>query len=193
MKQMSNAVYTIGDQTILGTKTFSSVITGSITGSAGSVPVASLPVASTSASGIVQLSSATNSTSTTLAATASAVKSAMDTAVAAQNAAAAVRAWVNFTVASSVVTIRNSLNVASVTRTPISNYGVYYTITFTTAMPDQYYSVCGMPGVANISNYSAALFMYQNKTASSVQVGSGGIPGVNSIVDFPDVSIAVFR
>jgi len=46
----------------------------------GTVDVARLPDASTSAQGVVQLSSATNSTSTTLAATASAVKSAYDLA-----------------------------------------------------------------------------------------------------------------
>jgi len=48
--------------------------------SSGTVATARLPSASTSASGIVQLSSATNSTSTTLAATASAVKAAYDLA-----------------------------------------------------------------------------------------------------------------
>ena len=46
----------------------------------GTVGTARLPVSSTSAQGIVQLSSATNSTSTTLAATASSVKSAYDLA-----------------------------------------------------------------------------------------------------------------
>lgn len=53
--------------------------------SSGTVSVAS---ASTSAKGVVQLSSATNSTSTTLAATASAVKAAYDKGAAAQTAAA---------------------------------------------------------------------------------------------------------
>jgi hypothetical protein len=48
--------------------------------SSGTVATARLPTASTSASGIVQLSSATNSTSTTVAATASSVKSANDNA-----------------------------------------------------------------------------------------------------------------
>lgn len=46
----------------------------------GTIAAARLPSASTSAAGIVQLSSATNSTSTTLAATASAVKAAYDLA-----------------------------------------------------------------------------------------------------------------
>jgi hypothetical protein len=46
----------------------------------GRVPVTQLPDGTTSAKGIVQLSSATNSTSTTLAATASAVKAAYDLA-----------------------------------------------------------------------------------------------------------------
>lgn len=48
--------------------------------SSGTVPVARLPDASTSAQGVVQLSDATNSTSTTLAATANAVKKAYDLA-----------------------------------------------------------------------------------------------------------------
>ena len=63
-----------------------------VVNSNGQVPYAQLtgvPSASTSAAGIVQLSSAVNSTSTTLAATASAVKSAYDMAVTASNAAAA--------------------------------------------------------------------------------------------------------
>jgi hypothetical protein len=38
---VTNGVYTLGDQTIAGTKTFSSTISGSITGSAGSATVAS--------------------------------------------------------------------------------------------------------------------------------------------------------
>ena len=45
------------------------------------------------------------------------------------------RAWVTFTVAATVVTIRASGNVASVTRTATG----LYTIVFTTAMADQYY------------------------------------------------------
>lgn len=48
--------------------------------SAGTLAAARLPVASTSAAGIVQLNSTTNSTSTTQAATASAVNSAYDLA-----------------------------------------------------------------------------------------------------------------
>ncbi|WP_240326837.1 tail fiber protein [Aeribacillus pallidus] len=49
------------------------------------VPTAQLPAASTSAAGIAQLNDATNSTSTTQAATANAVKKAFDRAVSAEN------------------------------------------------------------------------------------------------------------
>ena len=53
----------------------------------GTVPAANLPDGSTAAKGAVQLSSATNSTSETLAATPAAVKAAYDAATAAQTAA----------------------------------------------------------------------------------------------------------
>lgn len=99
---VTNGVYTVGNQTIGGVKTFTSDITGNISGNAGTVtngvysnltyanpswitsldgakitsgviPNARLNTATTSIAGIVQLNDTTSSTSTTQAATANAV------------------------------------------------------------------------------------------------------------------------
>ena len=83
-------IKTINNQNILGsgniTISFTEQYKGTITGvsvngtSIATSGIANIPAASTSAYGVTKLSSATNSTSTTLAATASAVKAAYDLA-----------------------------------------------------------------------------------------------------------------
>ena len=77
------------------------------------------------------------------------------------------RAWVTFTVAATVVTIRASGNVASVTRTATG----LYTIVFTTAMTDQYYCAnitAQRPTTNNCIN--ASMQQANSPTASTLYV-----------------------
>lgn len=95
-----------------------------------------------------------------------------------------VRAWVHFTVSGGVVTVRASGNVTSVTRNSTGNY----TVNFTTAMADQYYSA-----VATVKD---STYLYwspvtsQTSSALTVVFNYGGNP---SFVDPAGVSIIVVR
>ena len=92
----------------------------------------------------------------------------------------ACRAWVNFN-GTGVVAIRASGNVSSITDNGVGNY----TVNFTTAMPDENYSVGGVaetiPFVSNIkvvatNNYATSSFRI------AVFATTGGSPEDSSIV-----------
>lgn len=95
-----------------------------------------------------------------------------------------VRAWVHFTVSAGTVTVRASGNVASVVRNSTGSY----TITFTTAMADQYYSA--------VVTVKDSTYLYwspvtsQTSSAVSVVFNYGGNP---SFIDPAGVSIIVVR
>ena len=77
------------------------------------------------------------------------------------------RAWVTFTVAATVVTIRASGNVASVTRTATG----LYTIVFTTAMTDQYYCVAITAQRPSINNtINGSIQQANSPTASTLYI-----------------------
>ena len=70
------------------------------------------------------------------------------------------KAWVNFTNSSGTITVNNTFNISSVTRT---STGVF-TISFTTAMPSSNYSVVGNSS-SGLSN-AGVLFSYNFTTSS---------------------------
>jgi hypothetical protein len=132
-----------------------------------------LSAATTSAAGIVQLSSATNSTSTTLAATASAVKAAYDLAA---------KAWVNFN-GTGTVAIRASANVSSITDNGVGDY----IVNFTTPLADANYSL-----VASSTFGSANGFAGTAPTASAARVSSYTTT-TGAALDSAFICVAVFR
>lgn len=99
----------------------------------------------------------------------------------------ACRAWVNFN-GTGTVAIRASGNVSSITDNGTGNY----TINFTTAMPDTYYSVCGMvrdgeddfPGVGIFRKLS------DTKTTTQTQIET---LYTSSWFDVPEVNVMIFR
>lgn len=119
----------------------------------------------------------------------------------------ACRAWVNFdgtrdttgavSTANTNRLIRASGNVASVLRNGTGDY----TITFTTAMSNENYSVNGITSIAGQSTSLAAVGIfsvklsasntYSNKTISQVQIVSCG-NSTNTILDGFDVNVSIF-
>jgi len=108
------------------------------------------------------------------------------------------RAWVNFdgtrdtTGAASTANtnrlIRASGNVASVLRNSAGDY----TITFTTAISDTNYCVttmCGADSLGSGSGYSQA--SAGNLTTTSVKIFTRSV--VPSVIDAPNISVAIFR
>jgi hypothetical protein len=91
----------------------------------------------------------------------------------------ACRAWVNFDGTTSPGTIRASGNVSSVTR----NSTGFYTVSFSTAMPDANYA-CATGAITAQDRIDVI-------TSSSVQVSSESSAG--SRVDSPAFTLAVFR
>ena len=92
------------------------------------------------------------------------------------------RAWVNFVGATGTIT--SSFNVASVTRTAAG----LYTITFTTAMPNANYVVCGMVQSSGVGNWITALNTTNPTTTSFYTlVGNGA-----ALADSPITSYVVF-
>lgn len=150
-----------------------------------------LSAASTSAAGIVQLSSATNSTSATLAATASAVKSAYDLANAAIPSSGnyAAKAWVNFN-GTGTVAIRASANVTSIT-----DHGTgAYTVNFTTALADANYAIVAVGG-DSATNYNVVQISSTTApTTTTVRLTcltqNSGNP---TVADHDRVCVAIFR
>lgn len=98
------------------------------------------------------------------------------------------KAWVQFNGVSSV-TVNQSLNVSSVTRTAAG----YYTINFTTAFADAYYSVSGIcqpngDGKGNVTlNYATA------PTASACYIETCALSGNQAAADSAWVSFQAFH
>lgn len=104
----------------------------------------------------------------------------------------AARAWVNFN-GTSTVAIRASGNVSSIT----DNGTGYYTVNFTTAMPDANYSYIAK-STRSTNNTAASTDMnctqvLVDPTASAVIVKTGYATGVNTTEDSPNVTVAIFR
>ena len=78
------------------------------------------------------------------------------------------KAWANFGYVSSAVVINNSFNVSSITRTGTGAY----TITFTTAMPNAYYSVASGIQGAN-GGYSSTLVVLNAGSSPSAPATTG--------------------
>ena len=97
------------------------------------------------------------------------------------------KAWVNFVGSTGV--INASLNVSSVTRTAT---GVY-TITFSTAMQDTYYSVSGMTNSITGDASRPVVPIATTYNTGSVIVYTAGTYDNNTYVDCSVVSIQVFR
>lgn len=159
----------------------------------------STQLASTTQAGIVQLNDTLTSTSVVQALTANQGKLLQDTKLNKTDIIApgnpplfACRAWVNFD--GTTGTIRASGNISSVVRTGAGNY----TINFTTAMPDAFYSISGSgSAVTTMSDFppnSAVLLPYEYGT-TYCKVGTIGnsddISGQNR--DYLFTHIVFFR
>ena len=102
------------------------------------------------------------------------------------------RAWVNFN-GTGVVAIRQSFNVSSIT----DNGTGYYTVNFTTAIPDANYSYIAK-STRGTNNTAASTDMncvqvLVDPTTSLVIVKTGYPGGVNTTEDSPNVTVAIFR
>jgi hypothetical protein len=78
------------------------------------------------------------------------------------------KAWANFGYVASAVVINNSFNVSSITRTGTGAY----TITFTTAMPNAYYSISSGIQGAN-GGYSSTLVVLNAGASPSAPATTG--------------------
>ena len=98
------------------------------------------------------------------------------------------RAWVNFN-GTGAVSIRDSINVSSIT----DNGTGYYTVNFTTAMPDTNYAYVGSARRES-SGFGSLIFSLGGSTdskttsATIVRTGSG-----TTALDTPEINIAFFR
>jgi hypothetical protein len=101
----------------------------------------------------------------------------------------ACRAWVNFDGTTTTPTIRASGNVSSVTRQAEG----FFTINFTTAMPDTNYSPAGW-GRRAVSGYRSCIVCGSGgdtKTTSALQIRTGFEGTIAQ--NFSEVSLIVFR
>jgi hypothetical protein len=100
------------------------------------------------------------------------------------------KAWVNFN-GTGTVAITSSFNVSSITDNGTGDY----TVNFTTAMPNAYYSINGCArGQTGIPNGGAVVLKFgQTKTTGAIRIGVLGF-GSTSIItdDSADVSVSVF-
>ena len=101
------------------------------------------------------------------------------------------KAWVYFSGVSSV-TVGSSYNVSSVVRVGVG----YYTVNFTTALPDANYSVVGS-STRTTNNTAASTDMncvnvIVGQTASSFIIKTGYPAGVNTNEDSPNVRCVAF-
>lgn len=215
IKQVNDeSVKTSGNQTIAGTKTFSSPIAGSVTGSAGSVSgtvaIANGGTGQTTAAaafnalkqdatdavtGVVALATTAEAqagTDTTRAITPARLRDGLNASGSAPIYAC--RAWVNFN-GTGTVAIRASGNVSSITDNGTGDY----TVNFTTAMPDVNYATVINTNrsstnttLANISRLADELAA---PTTTSVRIAQG-VPDGNRVLQREDaafVSVAIFR
>ena len=98
----------------------------------------------------------------------------------------ACRAWVNFN-GKGTVAIRASGNVSSITDNGIGRY----TVNFTTAMPDANYSVVtAVEGNGGGANYSAVIDSGTAPTTSSVKIHSG-VTSTTAMIDLNTICVAI--
>ena len=210
----SGLVDTTTDQTIAGSKTFSSppvvpadsfsfaqlqnIPTGTILGrsSAGTGDVEALqaslllPAASETVSGGVELADATEAAAGTDGTRALSPLRLRDALAATGGAPIyACRAWVNFN-GTGTVAIRASGNVSSITDNGVGDY----TVNFTTAMPDANYSalISGMFGSNGVNITAPALQNSLTTTSCQILVPATG-GGDGGPTDSPLVTVAIFR
>lgn len=101
----------------------------------------------------------------------------------------ACRAWVNFDGKATVVTIRGSGNVSSVTRNATGDY----TINFTTAMPDANYSVTTNAHDIVYNRQSNSQPKYDGLLTTSVTIWTGNTVNASPDINMSLVTVAVFR
>jgi hypothetical protein len=195
---VTNGVYTTGDQTIGGTKTFSATISGSVSGTAGNVVgVVALANGGTGANSaaLARTSLGTNDAANITTGNLAAAR--ITTALNATGSAPiyAARAWVNFN-GTGTVAIRASGNVTSITDNGTGDY----TVNFTTAMPDINFSVAGSAGIDEIlSGDSGRLFSefgMASRTTSACRVCTAYVfQGIDTTVaaDSSVVSVTIDR
>lgn len=102
----------------------------------------------------------------------------------------ACRAWVNFNGMGTVVAIRASGNVSSITDNGVGNY----TINFIDALPDTNYAVLGQVRRKENSQTVHQLSMWASDTKSTTAVqvrSSDGNQGV--LTDLPEINVSIFR
>ena len=161
---VTNGVYTTGDQTITGVKTFSSS------------PIVPTPTTGTQA---VNKDYVDNGAGAAFVANDTRVKTALN---ATGNAPIyACRAWVNFN-GTETVAIRASGNVSSIT----DNGAGQYTVNFTTAMPDENYSVVlgsRQDADANENAYDLRASRVGQFSTTGVSLSHGYFTTYNAYVD----------
>ena len=183
---VTNGVYTTGDQTIGGTKTFSATISGSVSGTAGNVVgVVALANGGTGANSaaLARISLGTNDAANITTGNLAAAR--ITTALNATGSAPiyAARAWVLFN-GTGTIGIFASGNVTS-----ISDVGVgQYAVNFTTAMQDTNYAVAGSAGNVITDEILSVKALLTNYCAIDT-IGTGGTSRVDSLY----VSVAIFR
>ena len=98
------------------------------------------------------------------------------------------KAWVNFN-GTGTVAIRASGNVSSITDNGTGDY----TVNFTTALTDANYSAVATP---QSGSFLVRLVIGMSKTTSAYRLAIGYVTsftGGFTLIDEPDVSVAVFR
>lgn len=195
----ADVVKLTGNQTIDGTKTFSSPIAIGSGGTGQTTAAAAFNAlkqdATDAVTGVVELATTAEAqagTDTTRAITPARLRDGLNASGSAPIYAC--RAWVNFN-GTGTVAIRASGNVTSITDNGVGDY----TVNFTTAMPDANYSMIGTAAFS-AANFFAVLTEYTTggaspRTASSVRVRTHEItagPNFN-VFDTTQANVAIFR
>jgi hypothetical protein len=98
------------------------------------------------------------------------------------------RAWVNFN-GTGTVAIRESGNVSSITDNGTGNY----TVDFATAMPDANYSAHVSFNPYTIASRPVPAGYTTSTSGVSVQTRVSNTAWTTSVIDYPDISVAIFR
>jgi hypothetical protein len=191
---VTNGVYTTGDQTIAGTKTFSStpIVPDQSFGFAKlqNIATARLLGRSSSGSGVVEELSAlpvgVDVPAANLSGNVAAAR--ITDALNADGTAPiyACRAWVNFD-GTGTVAIRASGNVSSITDNGTGDY----TVNFTTAMPDANYAFSGSVNLNSTATVGAAMERAIGRTASALRIYTGATSATP--VDAITACLSIFR
>jgi multidrug efflux pump subunit AcrA (membrane-fusion protein) len=184
----SAVVKLTGNQTIAGTKTFSSTIAGTTNTQVSLTDDQTIAGVKTFSSSPVVPNASTATQALAFGQVSTANAAPVKTALNASGDAPiyACRAWVNFN-GTGTVAIRASGNVSSITDNGTGDYRV----NFTTAMPDVNYFVTAFPGSNNTNTVIAYESDFSVRTTSSIRCT---VFAINvDVFDSNSVNVAIFR